>query len=55
LNNSINKNIVLILVAQTVVMAAFSPVAGKLSDKIKPRVVASAGMAFTTSGLLLLI
>jgi MFS family permease len=44
----------LILVAQPVVMAAFSPVAGKLSDKIEPRVVASAGMAFTTAGLLLL-
>lgn len=44
----------LILVAQPVVMAAFSPVAGKLSDKIEPRLVASAGMAFTTAGLLLL-
>ncbi len=44
----------LILVAQPVVMAVFSPVAGKLSDKIEPRVVASAGMAFTTAGLLLL-
>lgn len=44
----------LILVAQPVVMAAFSPVAGRLSDKIEPRVVASIGMAFTTAGLLLL-
>lgn len=44
----------LIMVAQPVVMAVFSPVAGKLSDKIEPRVVASAGMAFSTAGLLLL-
>ncbi len=44
----------LILVAQPVVMAVFSPFAGRLSDKIEPRVVASAGMGFSTVGLLLL-
>ncbi len=44
----------LILVAQPVVMAVFSPFAGRLSDKIEPMVVASIGMAFTTVGLLLL-
>lgn len=44
----------LILVAQPVVMAVFSPFAGRLSDKIEPRIVASAGMAFTTIGLVLL-
>lgn len=43
-----------ILVAQPVVMAVFSPLAGRLSDKIEPRIVSSAGMAFTTAGLLLL-
>jgi MFS family permease len=43
----------LILVAQPVVMVIFSPFAGKLSDKMEPRIVASAGMAFTTAGLLL--
>ncbi len=43
-----------ILVAQPAVMAFFSPIAGKLSDRIEPRIVASAGMAFTTVGLFLL-
>jgi len=43
----------LILVSQPVVMAIFSPLAGRLSDKIEPRIVASAGMALTVVGLLL--
>ena len=43
-----------ILVAQPVVMAAFSPLAGKLSDVIEPRIIASVGMAITTFGLTLL-
>ncbi len=43
-----------VLVSQPIVMAAFSPVAGRISDKIEPRIVASVGMAFTTAGLLLL-
>jgi len=42
-----------ILIAQPVVMAIFSPFAGRLSDKIEPRVVASIGMAFTAAGLFL--
>jgi len=42
----------LILIFQPVVMAACSPVAGWLSDRIEPRVVATAGMALTTLGLL---
>lgn len=44
----------LILIAQPVVMAIFSPLAGKLSDKIEPRLIASAGMALSAIGLLLL-
>ena len=43
-----------ILLAQPVVMAAFSPLAGKLSDRIEPRMLASAGMAITCLGLLIL-
>ncbi|MCJ7594009.1 MAG: MFS transporter [Desulfobacterales bacterium] len=42
----------LILIAQPVVMAAVSPIAGRLSDRIEARVVASVGMALTTIGLL---
>jgi len=41
----------LILISQPVVMAACSPVAGWLSDKIEPRIVATAGMLLTTMGL----
>lgn len=45
----------LILLFQPAVMTIFSPLAGRLSDKIEPRIVASIGMAFTTAGLFLLI
>jgi EmrB/QacA subfamily drug resistance transporter len=41
----------LILVAQPVMMTILSPLAGKLSDKIEPRIVATAGMAITVIGL----
>lgn len=41
----------LILVAQPVVQVVFSPIAGRLSDRIEPRVVASIGMALTAAGL----
>jgi len=44
-----------VLVAQPIVMAVFSPLAGRLSDKIEPRVVASIGMGITTVALGLLI
>ncbi|PKL70808.1 MAG: MFS transporter [Methanomicrobiales archaeon HGW-Methanomicrobiales-1] len=40
-----------ILIAQPVIQTLFSPVAGRLSDRIEPRIVATAGMAITTIGL----
>jgi len=43
----------LILVCQPVVMAVFSPLAGTLSDRVEPRIVASIGMALTAIGLFL--
>ncbi len=45
----------LILVSQPLVQAMFSPLAGRLSDKIEPRTVASTGMSLTLIGLILLI
>ncbi|MBU0491903.1 MAG: MFS transporter [Chloroflexi bacterium] len=45
----------LILVAQPAIQAVFSPLAGRVSDRVEPRVVASAGMAITVVGLLLLV
>jgi len=44
-----------VLLVQPIFMAAFSPFAGRLSDKIEPRIVASAGMSFTCAGLILLM
>jgi EmrB/QacA subfamily drug resistance transporter len=43
-----------ILVAQPIMMALFSPVAGRLSDRIEPRLLASFGMSLTTAGVFLL-
>lgn len=42
-----------VLVSQPAVQAIFSPLAGRLSDKIEPRIVASSGMALTAAGLFL--
>jgi len=42
-----------VLIAQPIVMAALSPLAGRLSDRIEPRIVASLGMGFTALGLAL--
>jgi predicted MFS family arabinose efflux permease len=44
-----------ILVSQPIVQAIFSPLAGRFSDRIEPRLVASSGMAFTVVGLLTFI
>jgi len=42
----------LILLSQPVVMALLSPFAGRLSDRVEPRLVSSLGMVLTTLGLL---
>ncbi|MCL7412533.1 MAG: MFS transporter [ANME-2 cluster archaeon] len=43
----------MVLVAQPFVMTVLSPMAGKLSDRVEPRAVASMGMAVMTIGLFL--
>ena len=43
----------LILLSQPLVMAIFSPYAGKLSDRVEPRVIATTGMSITFLGLLI--
>jgi len=44
----------LIMISQPIAMALLSPLAGRLSDKINPGVIASIGMGLTASGLILL-
>ena len=44
-----------ILIAQPILMAVFSPLAGRWSDRIEPRKIASAGMAITALGLSLFV
>ena len=44
----------IIMVSQPAVQAIFSPWAGRLSDRIEPRTVASVGMSLTFLGLVLL-
>jgi EmrB/QacA subfamily drug resistance transporter len=41
----------LILVAQPIIMAIFSPIAGRLSDRIQPRFLTTIGMTMCTLGL----
>jgi EmrB/QacA subfamily drug resistance transporter len=43
----------LVLIAQPIVMALVSPAAGRISDKVEPRIISSAGMALSAFGLLL--
>ena len=43
-----------VLVSTPVIQAVISPIAGRLSDRVAPRVLASGGMAVTTLGLILL-
>lgn len=44
-----------VMLSQPLLMAMFSPFAGRLSDRIEPRIVASIGMALTTVGLFLFV
>ncbi len=44
----------MIMMTQPLLMAIFAPLAGRLSDTVEPRIIASAGMVLTLVGLLLL-
>lgn len=44
----------MILIAQPIIMALVSPLAGRLSDKIEPRKLASTGMFLNSTGLFML-
>ncbi|MCS7233323.1 MAG: MFS transporter [Synergistetes bacterium] len=43
-----------IIIFQPLMMALFSPIAGRLSDRIEPRIIASFGMGITALGVFLL-
>lgn len=43
-----------VLIAQPIMMALFSPLAGRLSDRMEPRILSSLGMAITAFALLML-
>jgi EmrB/QacA subfamily drug resistance transporter len=45
----------IVLISQPVIQTIFSPIAGRLSDRIEPRTVASLGMGLTMIGLLLML
>ena len=44
----------MVLLSMPAIQAIFSPLAGRLSDRIAPQILASIGMALTTIGLILL-
>lgn len=44
----------MVLISQPLIMALFSPLAGRLSDRIEPRVIASLGMALTCLAIFML-
>lgn len=44
-----------VLIAQPIIQALFSPLAGRLSDKHEPRIIASLGMGLNFIGLILLV
>jgi len=44
----------LVLLAQPIVMALLSPLAGRLSDRVEPRLLASSGMAISALGLFMM-
>lgn len=48
------QNAGIIIMAQPLIMMLFSPLSGKLSDKIEPAYLASFGMALTATGVLAL-
>ncbi len=45
----------IIMLTQPVVMAIFSPIAGRLSDRVEPRMIASVGMVFICVALSLFV
>jgi EmrB/QacA subfamily drug resistance transporter len=44
-----------ILISQPIVQALISPIAGRISDRVEPRIVASLGMGITAIGLFLFV
>ncbi len=44
-----------VLVSQPLIMAMVSPIAGRLSDRYEPRLLATMGMAVTTIGLFMIV
>jgi multidrug resistance protein len=45
----------LVLISQPIMQTVFSPIMGKLSDKIEPRILASSGMIINSVGLFMFI